>query len=133
MNDSRKKHSTLAERLKQCDSSTNIAETDRQWLEIAPVGREFGSPDYEAISRGNPEKLCAISPGEILRTEFLDPLDISAEQISIALNLPVGLVTQILDGTQAMTEDIAARLGHYFKMEPAFWVNLQRIYDDAQK
>ena len=72
-------------------------------------------------------KTMATHPGEILRTEFMKPLGISAYQLAKALHLPG--VYEIVRGKRAMSADVALRLGKYFGMTPQFWMNLQTDYD----
>lgn len=127
-----KKRLTLSDRIRQYESSGDFTATDGQWLEISPVGREFGSTDYETFSCAG-ENLSVIAPGEILKKEFMDPQGITAEQIAGAVDLPLGLITQILNGTQAINDDVAVRLGLFFQTESAFWINLQRAFDTAKR
>ncbi|MFY9618531.1 MAG: HigA family addiction module antitoxin [Pyrinomonadaceae bacterium] len=74
-------------------------------------------------------KLKAISPGEVLLEEFLKPLGISQSGLARDLNVPVGRVSDIVQGKRAITPDTALRLAVYFNMTPEFWMNLQSHYD----
>ena len=74
-------------------------------------------------------KLKPISPGEVLVEEFLKPLGISHSALSRDLNVPVGRVSDIVQGKRAITPDTALRLAVYFNMTPEFWMNLQSHYD----
>ncbi len=69
----------------------------------------------------------AAHPGEILRTEFMEPMAITAYQLAKALHLPG--VYEIVRGQRAISADVALRLGKYFGMTPRFWMNLQTDYD----
>ena len=73
------------------------------------------------------QKTMAAHPGEILRTEFMEPLGISAYQLAKALHAPG--IYEIARGERAISADIALRLGKYFGMTPQFWLNLQTDYD----
>jgi addiction module HigA family antidote len=73
------------------------------------------------------KKTIAAHPGEILRTEFMEPLSITAYQLAKALHLPG--VYEIVRGQRAISADVALRLGKYFGMTPQFWMNLQTDYD----
>jgi addiction module HigA family antidote len=73
------------------------------------------------------QKTIAAHPGEILRTEFMEPMGITAYQLAKALHSP-GLY-EIVRGQRAISADIALRLGKYFGMTPQFWMNLQTDYD----
>lgn len=69
----------------------------------------------------------AAHPGEILRTEFLEPMGISAYQLAKALHFPG--IYEIVRQQRAISADVALRLGKYFRMTPQFWMNLQADYD----
>jgi len=70
----------------------------------------------------------AIHPGEHLAEE-LKALDMSAAELARQLNVPTNRVTQILNGTRAITGDTALRLAHFFCTSAEFWLNLQSLYD----
>jgi addiction module HigA family antidote len=75
------------------------------------------------------KKLAPVHPGEILREDFLLPLDLSMNQLAMDLRVPVTRITEIAHGRRAITADTALRLGRYFKTSPEFWLNLQTFYD----
>ena len=56
-----------------------------------------------------------IHPGEILREEFLEPMDISAYRLAKDINVPLTRITAILSGERAITADTALRLSRYFE------------------
>lgn len=70
----------------------------------------------------------AIHPGEHLAEE-LEALEMSAAELARKLDVPTNRVTQILNGTRAITGDTALRLGHYFGTSAEFWLNLQSLYE----
>ena len=72
--------------------------------------------------------LTAIRPGEHLAEE-LEALDMSAAELARKIDVPTNRVTQILNGTRAITGDTALRLGHFFGTSAQFWLNLQSLYD----
>jgi antitoxin HigA-1 len=73
------------------------------------------------------QKTIAAHPGEILRTEFMEPLGLSAYQLAKALHSPG--IYEIVREHRAISADLALRLGRYFGMTPQFWLNLQADYD----
>lgn len=75
------------------------------------------------------ESLDPIHPGEILREEFLRPMEISLNQLARDLDVPLNRVSLIVNGTRAITADTALRLGTYFGVAPELWLNLQADYD----
>ncbi len=72
--------------------------------------------------------LTAIHPGEHLAEE-LEALDMSAAELARKINVPTNRITQILNGTRAITGDTALRLAHFFGTSAEFWLNLQSLYD----
>jgi addiction module HigA family antidote len=75
------------------------------------------------------KKLTPIHPGEILREDFLKPLNLSANRLALDIHVPVTRITDILRGRRAITADTALRLGRYFGTSVQFWLNLQRDHD----
>jgi antitoxin HigA-1 len=73
------------------------------------------------------QKTIAAHPGEILRTEFLEPMGITAYQLAKAVHFPG--IYEIVREQRAISADVALRLGKYFGMTPQFWMNLQADYD----
>ena len=70
----------------------------------------------------------AVHPGEHLAEE-LKTLEMSAAELARRLDVPTNRVTQILNGTRAITGDTALRLGHFFGTSAQFWLNLQSLYE----
>lgn len=70
-----------------------------------------------------------IHPGEVLQEEFLKPMNISQNQLALALRVPAPRINAIVRGKRAISADTALRLGQYFQIEPQFWMNLQSNYD----
>ena len=70
-----------------------------------------------------------IHPGEILREEFLMPLQMSAHALSQAIRAPATRLNDIINGKHGITADTALRLARYFGNSADFWMNLQAAYD----
>lgn len=79
------------------------------------------------------EKLANIHPGEILNSEFLEPLDISAYRLSKDLKIPQTRISEIIKGRRRITADTALRLSKYFGNSAKFWLGLQDDYDIEEK
>jgi addiction module HigA family antidote len=73
--------------------------------------------------------LSNIHPGEILREEFLIPLEISAQRIAEDLDISYSKISMILRGKSRVTADVALRLSQYFGTSAKFWLGLQDDYD----
>jgi addiction module HigA family antidote len=70
-----------------------------------------------------------ITPGEILREDFMDHLGISINKLARDLSVPPNRISEIVNGKRAITADTALRLQRYFGVEAQFWLNLQTDYD----
>ncbi len=70
-----------------------------------------------------------IHPGEILREEFLLPLNLSANALAIALGVPAPRINDIARERRGITADTALRLARYFGASAEFWMGLQADYD----
>jgi len=75
------------------------------------------------------EKLQPVHPGEVLLEEFLKPVNLSQNQLALALRVPARRINEIVQGRRRITPDTALRLARYFKMSPQFWLGLQMDYD----
>lgn len=74
-------------------------------------------------------KLDPVTPGEILKHEFLEPLGLSQNQLAKAIDVPANRINAIVNGKREVTPDTALRLGRYFSTSPEFWLNLQHTHD----
>jgi addiction module HigA family antidote len=77
-------------------------------------------------------KMRAVHPGEILREEYLAPLEMSAHTLSLALHVPAPRIHDIVRERRAITPDTALRLARYFNTTAQFWINLQSSFDLKQ-
>ncbi len=77
----------------------------------------------------NKEKIPPIHPGEILFEEFLKPMNISQNRLSLAIRVPPRRINEIVQGKRGITADTALRLAKYFNMSPQFWMGLQMDYE----
>lgn len=69
-----------------------------------------------------------IHPGEILREEYLEPLEMSVNALSKALHVPATRMNEIVRKNRGITADTAMRLARYFGTSERFWLNLQTEY-----
>lgn len=74
-------------------------------------------------------RLANIHPGEVLREEFLLPLEISAYKLSKDIDIPQTRISQILKGNRRITADTALRFASYFGTTAQFWLGLQNDFD----
>jgi addiction module HigA family antidote len=71
-----------------------------------------------------------VHPGRILRRE-LAARGMSANRLALALRVPSGRITSILNGQRAISADTALRLARHLGTSAQFWMNLQIRYDLA--
>ena len=69
-----------------------------------------------------------IHPGRILKRE-MKARNLSGNKLALALRVPSGRITQILNGKRGISAETALRLGRYFNNSAQFWMNLQSKYD----
>lgn len=75
------------------------------------------------------EKLTNVHPSEILRYEFLEPLEITAYLLSKDLKIPQTRISEIIKENRRITADTALRLRKYFGNSAKFWLGLQDDYE----
>jgi addiction module HigA family antidote len=68
-------------------------------------------------------------PGEMLREEFLKPLELTQKELADSIKVPYQRVNEIVSGKRGVTPSTALRLAEYFGMSPGFWLNLQMKFD----
>jgi antitoxin HigA-1 len=76
---------------------------------------------------GSDKKIFAIHPREILKTEFMGPMGVSAYALAKALSFAG--IYDVVRGERSIGADTAIRLGKYFGLPPQFWLKLQNDYD----
>jgi addiction module HigA family antidote len=70
----------------------------------------------------------AVHPGEILREEFLEPMNISAYRLAIELHVSPPTVNDIVREKRGITPEMATRLAKYFGTSEQFWLTLQDAF-----
>jgi hypothetical protein len=70
-----------------------------------------------------------IHPGEMLRTEFMEPLGLTCGKIARAVGVPRTRIERLVREETGLTADTAIRLARYFRMSEGFWLNLQKRYE----
>jgi antitoxin HigA-1 len=71
----------------------------------------------------------SLHPGEILREEFLKPMDMSAYELAKRLHVPAPRVNDIVLERRGISADTAVRLSRFFGTTEQFWLNLQAAYE----
>jgi antitoxin HigA-1 len=76
-----------------------------------------------------PRKLAPIHPGEVLLSDFLEPLGVSQYRVARDISVPPRRINEIVHGKRAVSADTALRLARYFGTSERFWLNLQARFD----
>ncbi|MDF2096027.1 HigA family addiction module antitoxin [Aquibaculum arenosum] len=72
----------------------------------------------------------AVHPGEVLKEE-LEAADVTSTEFARQIEVPPNRISQIIAGKRAITGDTALRFGHWFGVDPQFWLNLQAQFELA--
>jgi addiction module HigA family antidote len=75
------------------------------------------------------KKLAPVHPGEVLREEYLKPLNLTPYAVAAAVDVPRTRIERLAREETPVTADTALRLGKYFKTTAAFWMNIQAQFD----
>jgi antitoxin HigA-1 len=75
------------------------------------------------------KRLKNVHPGEILKLDFLDAMNVSSYALTKAINVDQTRISQLINGKRSMSADTALRLGKFFNVSPEFWLNIQSRFD----
>ena len=75
------------------------------------------------------DEFAAVTPGEMLKEEFLAEYGLSQNQLAKAIGISPNRIAEIVNNRRRITADTALRLGLYFGTSAEFWMNLQSRYD----
>ncbi len=70
-----------------------------------------------------------VTPGEILKEEFIAGYGMSQNQLARAIGISPNRITEIVNNRRRISADTALRLSLYFGNSAEFWLNLQSQYD----
>jgi antitoxin HigA-1 len=76
-----------------------------------------------------PTKRPPTHPGTMLLKEFLEPMNISQAEFAKHLGWTYARLNEIINGKRGVSANSALAFGEAFRMEPQFWMNLQRDWD----
>jgi addiction module HigA family antidote len=75
------------------------------------------------------KKLSPVHPGEVLREDFLEPMNLSPYAVARACGVPRTRIERLVREETPVTADTALRLAKYFGTTAAFWMGMQAQYD----
>jgi len=68
-------------------------------------------------------------PGEMLKEEFLIPMEITQRELANGIHVPYQRINELINGKRGITPSTALRLAKYFGTSAGFWMNLQLRWD----
>lgn len=71
----------------------------------------------------------AVTPGELLKEEFLDPMGITQYRLAKEIGVPAQRIGQIIAGKRTITADTDLRLCRFFGLSNGYWLRVQAAYD----
>ena len=74
-------------------------------------------------------KLAPVSPGELLKEEFLDPMGITQYRLAKEIEVPAQRIGAIVAGKRSITADTDLRLCRFFGLSNGYWLRVQVAYD----
>lgn len=75
------------------------------------------------------QKLNPVTPGELLREEFLEPMGLSQYRLAKEIGVPAQRIGEIVAGKRAITADTDLRLCRFFGLSNGYWLRAQAAYD----
>ena len=75
------------------------------------------------------QKLPPVTPGELLREEFLLPMGLSQYRLAKEIGVPAQRIGEIVAGRRAITADTDLRLCRFFGLSNGYWLRAQVAYD----
>jgi addiction module HigA family antidote len=70
-----------------------------------------------------------VHPGEILREEFMKPMELSSNALARAIHVTPARINEIVNEQRGISADTALRLARYFGTDAQSWINLQKNYE----
>ena len=75
------------------------------------------------------EMIDPVTPGELLKEEFLEPMGISQYRLAKETGVPAQRIGQIVLGRRSITADTDLRLCKFFGLSDGYWLRAQAAYD----
>jgi len=101
--------------------------TTNRLNKIMITRNELRNIDYSDVITGN--AIISATPGEILKSEFLDPMGISQYRLAKSIGVAQQRISAIVALSRTITADTDLRLCHFFKLSDGFFLRLQIQHD----
>jgi len=69
------------------------------------------------------------SIGEVLASEFLEPMNISQNTLAKALGIPQNRISDIINGKRGVSADTDLRLCKYFGLSDGYFIGMQMDFE----
>ncbi len=70
-----------------------------------------------------------VHPGEIIKHDYLEPLDLTVGELASSLGVTRPILSAIINGRSSVSPEMAIRLSEAFDTTPDLWLGMQRAYD----
>jgi addiction module HigA family antidote len=74
-------------------------------------------------------KLDPVTPGQLLKEEFLVPMGLSQYRLAKEIDVPAQRISEIVAGRRAITADTDLRLCRFFGLSSGYWLRAQAAHD----
>jgi antitoxin HigA-1 len=102
-------------------------------MEMRPMSRSSTTTKRDrAAAKGSTDELLNPHPGKILKTDYLDEIGLSQNQLAQAIGVPGNRIHAIVNGTRNISADSDLRLCRYFGLSEGYFLRLQNAYDTLQ-
>ena len=90
---------------------------------------DLAKTDFRSVTVPGGKRIAPISPGEMLREEFLKPLGLTNYRLAKEIDVPAQRIGDIIAGKRGITADTDLRLCRFFGLTDGWWLRLQVDYD----
>jgi addiction module HigA family antidote len=90
---------------------------------------DLGKTDFRSVTVTGGKRIAPMSPGEMLREEFLKPMGITNYRLAKEIDVPAQRIGDIIAGKRGITADTDLRLCRFFGLTDGWWLRLQGDYD----
>ena len=77
----------------------------------------------------NPDRLHNAHAGEVLASEFMEPLGLSVDELAVQIDVPTDRIEKLLVGERHIDGEMDLRLARFFNMSEGFFLRLQNSYE----
>jgi addiction module HigA family antidote len=74
-------------------------------------------------------RLSPVHPGDVLREDFMKPMNLTAYAVAKAIGATPIAISQICRGQRSVSAEMALKLGRLFRVSPELWMGIQADYD----